>query len=43
MFGVDYLFPNNPFDIAFEIGPALVVSPNVGLGLEGGLAFRFYP
>lgn len=43
MFGADYLFPNNPFDIAFEVGPALILSPLVGLGLEGGLAFRFYP
>ncbi|MEX2117354.1 MAG: DUF3996 domain-containing protein [Bacteroidota bacterium] len=43
MFGADYLFPNNPFDISFEVGPALVFSPVVGLGLEAGLAFRFYP
>ena len=43
MFGADYLFPNNPFDIAFEVGPALIFSPVVGLGLEAGLSFRFYP
>ncbi|MBI2620082.1 MAG: hypothetical protein HYW57_08385 [Ignavibacteriales bacterium] len=43
MFGVDYLFPSHPFDLAFELGPALVLSPVVGVGLEGGLAFRFYP
>jgi len=43
MFGADYLFPRDPFDIAFEVGPALVLSPVVGLGLEAGLAFRFYP
>lgn len=43
MFGVDYIFPQNPFDIAFEVGPALIFSPLVGIGLEGGIAFRFYP
>jgi len=43
IFGADYLFPDNPIDIAFELGTALVLSPSVGLGLEAGLAFRFYP
>ncbi|MBI4417157.1 MAG: DUF3996 domain-containing protein [Ignavibacteriales bacterium] len=43
MFGADYIFPNDPFDIAFEIGPALILTPVVGLGLEGGISFRFYP
>ncbi|GJQ20693.1 MAG: hypothetical protein HBSIN02_10480 [Bacteroidia bacterium] len=43
MFGADYIFPRDPFDIAFEIGPALILTPVVGLGLEGGIAFRFYP
>lgn len=43
MFGADYIFPRDPFDIAFEIGPALILAPVVGLGLEGGIAFRFYP
>ena len=43
IFGADYVFPDHPFDIAFEIGPALVLSPVVGVGLEGGIAFRFYP
>jgi hypothetical protein len=43
VFGADYVFPDHPFDIAFEMGPALVLSPVVGVGLEGGIAFRFYP
>lgn len=43
VFGVDYVFPDHPFDIALELGPALLVAPVVGLGLELGLAFRFYP
>lgn len=43
MFGADYVFSRDPFDIAFEVGPALMLTPVVGLGLEGGIAFRFYP
>lgn len=43
LFGVDYIFPDHPFDIAFEMGPALLVAPSVGLGIELGIAFRFYP
>jgi len=43
MFGVDYLAPDHPFDIAFEIGPALLLTPTVGMGIEVGVAFRYYP
>lgn len=43
MFGVDYIVPGHPFDIAFEVGPALLLTPSVGVGLEVGIAFRFYP
>lgn len=43
IFGIDYLFHDHPFDIAFELGPALLVTPVVGMGIEVGLAFRFYP
>ena len=43
IFGVDYTFPDRPFDLAFELGPAILLSPSAGIGLEGGLAFRFYP
>lgn len=43
VFGVDYIFPDHPFDIALELGPALLVAPVVGLGIELGVAFRFYP
>lgn len=43
IFGIDYLFPDHPFDLAFELGPALLLTPVVGMGIEVGLAFRFYP
>lgn len=43
VFGVDYIFPNHPFDIALELGPALLLVPQVGMGIELGIAFRFYP
>lgn len=42
-FGVDYLVPASPFDIAVEIGPALLLTPVVGMGFELSVAFRFYP
>lgn len=41
--GVDYVLPHDPFDLSFELGPALAFSPDVGFGLMGGLAIRFYP
>lgn len=43
MFGISYLFPKNPFELSFELGPALYLSPKVGMGIGGGIAFRFYP
>ncbi len=43
IFGVNYLFPEHPFDFAFELGPALLLTPEVGVGIEVGIAFRFYP
>ncbi|MEX0601912.1 MAG: hypothetical protein WD295_01140, partial [Bacteroidota bacterium] len=43
MFGVDYVFRRHPFDISFDVGPALFVAPVVAMGLEASLAFRFYP
>lgn len=43
VFGVDYLIPEHPFDISIELGPALLISPVVGMGLELNVAIRFYP
>lgn len=43
VFGVDYLPPEYPFDIAFELGPSLLLTPTVAMGIEIGIAFRFYP
>jgi hypothetical protein len=42
-FGIDYVFPQHPFDIALELGPALFLTPVTGIGVELGVAFRFYP
>ena len=42
-FGVDYLVPDHPFDISLELGPALLLTPVVGMGLELSIAVRFYP
>ncbi|MBI3585737.1 MAG: hypothetical protein HY088_01240 [Ignavibacteriales bacterium] len=43
VFGVDYLPREFPFDIAFELGPSLLLTPTVAMGLEIGIALRFYP
>lgn len=43
VFGVNYVVPNHPFEFALEIGPALLLLPTVGMGVEVGFAFRFYP
>ena len=42
-FGVDYLVPGHPFDVAIELGPALLLTPVVAMGFELTIAFRFYP
>lgn len=42
-FGLDYLVPGHPFDISIELGPALLLTPMVGMGVELSIAFRFYP
>ncbi|MGH2567946.1 MAG: hypothetical protein ACRDGA_06365 [Bacteroidota bacterium] len=43
MFGVNYLFPEHPFDFAVEVGPSLLLAPFVDVYIELGIAFRFYP
>jgi hypothetical protein len=42
-FGVDYLVRDYPFDIAVELGPALLLTPVTGMGIQLSVAFRFYP
>ncbi|HCA78721.1 MAG TPA: hypothetical protein DEP53_03200 [Bacteroidetes bacterium] len=42
-FGLDYLVPGHPFDISVELGPALLLTPVVGMGIELSIALRFYP
>lgn len=40
---MNYLFSEDPFDFAFELGPALLLTPVIGVGIELSIAFRFYP
>jgi hypothetical protein len=42
-FGVDYFVRDYPFDIAVELGPALLLTPVTGMGFQLSVAFRFYP
>jgi len=42
-FGVDYLVRDHPFDIAVELGPALLLTPVAGMGVQLAVAVRFYP
>lgn len=42
-FGVDYVPREFPSDIAIELGPSLLLTPVVGMGIELSIAFRFYP
>lgn len=43
VFGVNYIKPNQPFEFSIELGPALLLVPTVGMGVELGVSFRFYP
>jgi hypothetical protein len=43
VFGLDYLPREYPFDVAIELGPALLLTPDVGIGVQLSVAFRFYP
>jgi len=42
-FGVDFIPREYPFDMAIELGPALLLTPTVGMGVQLSVAFRFYP
>ena len=42
-FGVDYIVRDHPFDVALEIGPALLLTPVLGMGIELSISIRFYP
>ncbi len=43
VFGVDYVAREYPFDVAVELGPSLLLTPTVGMGVQLSVAFRFYP
>ena len=42
-FGADFLSREYPFDMALEIGPSLLLTPKVGIGIQLSVAFRYYP
>ena len=44
MIGVNFVPKNSPFEITFQIGPVLGITPKFGgFGYESDLSFRFYP
>jgi len=43
VFGLDYLVTGHPFDVSIELGPALLLTPVIGMGVDLSIAFRFYP
>jgi hypothetical protein len=42
-FGVTFISRDYPFDAAVELGPSLLLTPTVGMGLQLSVAIRFYP
>jgi hypothetical protein len=42
-FGLNYVPREYPFDVAIELGPSLLLTPTVGMGVLLSVAFRFYP
>ena len=41
--GLNYMIPRSPVELTLELAPILILSPDSGLGFDGGLAVRFYP
>ncbi|HTY38359.1 MAG TPA: hypothetical protein VMH23_14670 [Bacteroidota bacterium] len=42
-FGADFISREYPFDAALELGPALLLAPKLGIGVQLSLSFRYYP
>jgi len=40
--GIDYLFPEAPFDFFFEIAPVLDLAPSTKLEFNAALGFRYF-
>lgn len=40
--GIDILFKKAPFDIFFEMGPAIQIMPETGIFFHGGIGARYY-
>ncbi len=43
IFGVNFIPPNTPLEVFFEIGVLLALTPDFGSSADIGLGMRFYP
>jgi hypothetical protein len=42
-FGLNYMIPRSPVELSLEVAPIFIISPSSGMGVDGGVAVRFYP
>jgi hypothetical protein len=42
-FGLNYMIPRSPVELSLEVAPILIMTPATGMGVDGGVAVRFYP
>lgn len=41
--GINYMIPRSPVELTLELAPILILTPDGGVGLDGGVAVRVYP
>lgn len=41
--GLSYMIPRSPVELTLELAPIVIFAPDGGIGIDGGLAVRFYP
>lgn len=41
--GLSYMIPRSPVELTLELAPMVIFAPDGGVGIDGGLAVRFYP
>lgn len=41
--GINYMIPRSPVELTVELAPVLVLTPDGGVGIDGGVAVRVYP
>jgi hypothetical protein len=41
--GLNYMIPRSPVELGLEAAPIIIVAPRGGVGVDGGVAVRFYP